>query len=63
MERAKKIYARIEKKPTSQWNDQLAPFDDFLRSKGSKLNPGTTADLISGALFLALLLENVKFIY
>ncbi len=35
----------------------LADFDFWLRSEGHRRNPGTTADLIAGALF-ALLLEN-----
>lgn len=29
-------------------------FDDYLRSDGNKLNPGTTADLIAASLFVAL---------
>jgi triphosphoribosyl-dephospho-CoA synthase len=63
MARAQKIYQRIQKMPETRWNEYLQPFDDYLRSEGSKLNPGTTADLISSTLFIALLLENVKVIY
>ncbi len=60
MQRAQKVYARIMKMPEARWSDQITPFDDYLRSEGSQLNPGTTADLLSAALFLALLLENIK---
>jgi len=63
MERAQKLYTRIQKIRETRWTEYLEPFDDYLRSEGSKLNPGTTADLISGTLFIALLLENVKLIY
>ena len=60
--RAKKLHAKIVKTPESRWLNQIEPFDEYLRSEGSKLNPGTTADLLSGALFLSLLLQDVKII-
>ncbi|MDO8123125.1 MAG: triphosphoribosyl-dephospho-CoA synthase [Candidatus Hermodarchaeota archaeon] len=63
MEQAQKIYARIIKTPARQWHEYVTPFDEYLHSKGSELNPGTTADLLSGALFIALLLENIKLIF
>ncbi len=62
MNRAKKIYTRIIKVSETQWLDKIASFDDYLRAEGSKLNPGTTADLLTSALYLALLLGNIKFI-
>ena len=58
--RAKKVHTKIMKMPESRWMDQITPFDEYLRSEGSQLNPGTTADLLSAALFLALLLGNIK---
>jgi triphosphoribosyl-dephospho-CoA synthase len=60
--RAKKLHTKIVKAPESRWLKLIKPFDEYLRSEGSKLNPGTTADLLSGALFLALLLQDVKII-
>jgi len=36
------------------YNGQLADFDFWLRSKGHQRNPGTTADLITAAIFAAL---------
>jgi triphosphoribosyl-dephospho-CoA synthase len=33
----------------------LAGFDDSLRRDGNALNPGTTADLVTAVLFVALL--------
>ena len=60
--RAKKLHTKVVKAPESRWLKQIEPFDEYLRSEGSKLNPGTTADLLSGALFLALLLQDVKII-
>lgn len=63
MTRAQKIYVRIQKIPARHWSEHLTAFDDYLRSEGSDLNPGTTADLLSGALFIALLLENIKLIF
>ncbi len=60
--RAQKLHTKIVKAPESRWLKQIEPFDEYLRSEGSKLNPGTTADLLSGTLFLALLLQDVKII-
>ncbi len=60
MQRAQKVYTRIMKMPETGWLKQITPFDDYLRSEASQLNPGTTADLLSAALFLALLLGNIK---
>ena len=59
-QRAKKVHSKILKIPESRWMDQISSFDEYLRSEGSQLNPGTTADLLSAALFLALRLGNVK---
>lgn len=61
--RAKTLNEKLTQLPPRRWTDDIQAFDDYLRSKGSKLNPGTTADLLSGAVFLALLLENIKLIY
>lgn len=33
----------------------IEKFDKYLREKGNKLNPGTTADIVAGSLFIALL--------
>ncbi|RCW48738.1 triphosphoribosyl-dephospho-CoA synthase [Halanaerobium sp. MA284_MarDTE_T2] len=37
-------------------------FDGFLRSREEKVNPGTTADLITAALFLSILIGGPKFV-
>ncbi len=60
MVQAQKIYAHILKTPVRQWHEYVTPFDDDLHSKGSELNPGTTADLLTGTIFLTLLLDNIK---
>jgi triphosphoribosyl-dephospho-CoA synthase len=39
---------------SARGRDQLAGFDDWLRSQGSRLNPGATADIVTAALFAAL---------
>ena len=39
---------------TSASHNQLQEFDHWLRSRGNQLNPGTTADLVTAALFAAL---------
>ncbi len=63
MHRAKKLYSKICRLPESRWLDELNPFDEYLRSEGSKLNPGTTADLLTTALFCSLLMEDVKSVF
>lgn len=63
MRRAKKHYSKICKLSEARWLDELTPFDDYLRSEGSKLNPGTTADLLTAALFCSLLMDDVKSIF
>ena len=35
-------------------DDALARFDDYLREGGRRINPGTTADLVCAALYVAL---------
>jgi len=35
-----------------EFKEGLSKFDDYLRSDGNKLNPGTTADIIASALFV-----------
>jgi triphosphoribosyl-dephospho-CoA synthase len=57
--RASNLYSRIIKKPESDWLGLLKPFDQYLRSQGSKLNPGTTADLLSAAIYISLLLGDI----
>ncbi len=37
-------------------------FDSFLRSREEKINPGTTADLITAALFLSILIGGSQFV-
>ncbi len=56
---AQEYYQRLLRTPNRQWQTLLKPFDDHLRSQGSTLNPGTTADLLSGAIFVALLSGDV----
>jgi triphosphoribosyl-dephospho-CoA synthase len=63
MHRAKKLNTKISQLPPKRWADDIQTLDNYLRSEGSTLNPGTTADLLSGAVYLALLLENIKLIY
>ncbi len=57
--RAQSLYTKMTHTPEPQWLKLLAPFDNYLHSKGSQLNPGTTADLLSAAIFVALLAENL----
>ncbi|WP_298860087.1 triphosphoribosyl-dephospho-CoA synthase [uncultured Gimesia sp.] len=47
------VYA-AEVLQAEQFDSSLAPFDSWLRFKGNQRNPGTTADLIVAALFVAL---------
>jgi triphosphoribosyl-dephospho-CoA synthase len=60
MQQAGTVYQRILKLPTTRWLEAITPFDAALRAEGSRLNPGTTADLLSASIFLALFLENIK---
>ncbi len=57
--RASEIYPRFINTSVSNWQELLEPFDQFLRSQGSKLNPGTTADLLSAATYIALLVKDI----
>jgi triphosphoribosyl-dephospho-CoA synthase len=59
---AQEFYKRLLRTPSRQWQTLLHPFDNHLRSQGSQLNPGTTADLLSGAIFIALLSGDVTLI-
>ena len=60
MQEAKTLYTRLQKLPTTRWLKEIAPFEEALRAEGSRLNPGTTADLLSASIFLALLFGNIK---
>jgi len=40
---------------TAEGRQQIAEFDSFLRSDGNRLNPGTTADLVTSSFAVALL--------
>jgi triphosphoribosyl-dephospho-CoA synthase len=52
-QRAQQVLQLIETNdPTAQ--QQILLFDQYLRSDGNRLNPGTTADLIAAALFCRL---------
>ncbi len=61
--KAHKLHNRILELPEDRWQKELIVFDEYLRSEGSRLNPGTTADLLSAAVFLALLLDKIKLIF
>lgn len=61
--RARDIYSHLISTPESHWLELLEPFDQYLRSKGSQLNPGTTADLLSAATYIALLVEDITTIH
>jgi triphosphoribosyl-dephospho-CoA synthetase len=63
MMQAQKVLSRIQKTSAKHWATHISPFDEYLHSKGSSLNPGTTADLLSGTLFIALLLGNISLIF
>jgi len=41
---------------------ELARFDNYLRSKEEKINPGTTADFIAAVIFLAILISGKEII-
>ena len=43
-----------------QYAEALKEFDRFLRLNGNRLNPGTTADLVTASLFLALAEEELQ---
>jgi triphosphoribosyl-dephospho-CoA synthetase len=45
--------------PEAQWTELMKPFDEYLHSRGSALNPGTTADLLSAAIYVALLVGDI----
>jgi triphosphoribosyl-dephospho-CoA synthase len=60
MQQAKTLYQRLQKIPTTRWLKEITPFDEALRAEESQLNPGTTADLLSATIFLALLVGNIK---
>jgi triphosphoribosyl-dephospho-CoA synthase len=57
--RANSLHEKMTNTPEDQWLKLLAPFDKYLHSKDSQLNPGTTADLLSAAIYVALLAENL----
>jgi triphosphoribosyl-dephospho-CoA synthase len=58
--KAHKLHNRLLDLPEDRWQKELTTFDDHLRSEGSRLNPGTTADLLSAAVFLALLCNKIQ---
>jgi triphosphoribosyl-dephospho-CoA synthase len=41
---------------------EIRKFDDYLRSKDKKINPGTTADFIAAVIFLTILISGKKII-
>lgn len=57
--RARVLYTKMLRTPETQWLELTKPFDEYLRSRGSALNPGTTADLLSAAIYVALLVGDI----
>lgn len=57
--RARVLYAKMLHTPETQWLEVSKPFDEYLHSQGSALNPGTTADLLSAAIYVALLVGDI----
>ena len=47
---------------TEEGKKKIAELDSYLRSKGNKLNPGTTADITTTSLAIALLKDNLLLI-
>ncbi|MBM3308879.1 MAG: hypothetical protein FJY77_01365, partial [Candidatus Altiarchaeales archaeon] len=45
---------------TKEGRQKTKQLDEYLRSDGNKLNPGTTADLVTAGLFITQLQEYVK---
>jgi triphosphoribosyl-dephospho-CoA synthase len=61
--KAQEVLTQIQKAPSRNWHAYISPFDEYLHSRGSNLNPKTTADLLSCTLLIALLLGNIEFIF
>jgi triphosphoribosyl-dephospho-CoA synthase len=57
--RARVLYTKMLGTPETQWIEMTKPFDEYLHSRGSALNPGTTADLLSAAIYVALLVGDI----
>lgn len=57
--RARVLYTKMLRTPETQWFEVTKPFDEYLHSRGSALNPGTTADLLSAAIYVALLVGDI----
>jgi triphosphoribosyl-dephospho-CoA synthase len=57
--RARVLYTKMLRTPETQWIEMTKPFDEYLHSRGSALNPGTTADLLSAAIYVALLAGDI----
>jgi triphosphoribosyl-dephospho-CoA synthase len=51
--RASQVLAQFRQKAKTRW-EYLGQLDDWLRAEGSSRNPGTTADLVTACLFIAL---------
>jgi triphosphoribosyl-dephospho-CoA synthase len=62
-QRAKEVSQQVQRVltvgalDTQAGQQELAALDNYLRSEGNRLNPGTTADLITASIFVLLLLE------
>jgi triphosphoribosyl-dephospho-CoA synthase len=56
--RARRVLTADWPETESSWRE-LRAFDDWLRSDGNRRNPGTTADLITAGLFVALKNEEI----
>jgi triphosphoribosyl-dephospho-CoA synthase len=57
--RARVLYEKMLHTPEAHWIELSKPFDEYLHSQGSALNPGTTADLLSAAIYVALLVGDI----
>lgn len=66
MKKSKKVSAKARKVLqaggiyTKEGRQKTKQLDEYLRSDGNKLNPGTTADLVTAGLFITQLQEYVK---
>ena len=56
---ASQLHQQMASTPPHQWHKLLETLDQHLRSKGSQLNPGTTADLLNAATYTALLVGDI----
>lgn len=62
-QKTKDLLEKLKNIDNSQQREkEIRKFDDYLRSKDKKINPGTTADFIAAVIFLTILISGKKII-